>query len=235
MPCSKVKMWQYPLEHPRTYQLLWTILSWPLIYLVAPTGVSHIFLRHKKTTGEWEKKNKEQPNIKGLCQLKCKKGGSVTLHSLCIRRCTLTCILRKISTSHAECWLILTGLPSLLLDPISCRLASSAVRCRLQTALLRHPSPTASLEEGKSYSEIAGIVRMSKSIAHRIISRFMADKILEPKPSTGKPPLSTKREDQMIVKMSLKDRFDTATSISCAFCEQTEKPITRKTVFRILN
>ena len=35
--------------------------------------------------------------------------------------------------------------------------------------------------------------------------------------------------------MSLKDRFDTATSISCAFCEQTGKPRSRKTVSCRLN
>ena len=46
------------------------------------------------------------------------------------------------STSHEECWHILTGLHSLILDPISCGLVSSAVRCRLLTATLRLPSPT---------------------------------------------------------------------------------------------
>ena len=39
----------------------------------------------------------------------------------------------------------------------------------------------------------------------------------------------------MIVKMPLKDRFDIATSISRAFCEQTGKPIPRKTVSCWLN
>ena len=39
----------------------------------------------------------------------------------------------------------------------------------------------------------------------------------------------------MIVKMSLKDCFDTATSISPSFCEQTGKPISRKTVSHRLN
>ena len=47
--------------------------------------------------------------------------------------------------------------------------------------------------------------------------------------------MSTKWEDWMIVKMSLKDCFDTATSISHAFCEQTGKPISRKTVSHRLN
>ena len=63
----------------------------------------------------------------------------------------------------------------------------------------------------------------------------MSDKTFEPKPRTGRPPMITKHEDQMIIKMSLKYHFDTVTSISCAFCEKTGKPISRKTVSRRLN
>ena len=77
-------------------------------------------------------------------------------------------------------------------------------------------------EESKSYSEIAGIVWWSKSIVYHVISRFKADKSLEPKPRTGRPLMTTKWEDRIIVKMSLKDRFNTATSISHAFCEQSD-------------
>ena len=44
---------------------------------------------------------------------------------LCICRLTLTRILREISTKLEECWLILTGLPSLMLESLSCRLVSS--------------------------------------------------------------------------------------------------------------
>ena len=47
--------------------------------------------------------------------------------------------------------------------------------------------------------------------------------------------MSTKWEDQMIVKMSLKDSFDTTMSISRSFCEQTGKPISRKTTSHRLN
>ena len=90
-------------------------------------------------------------------------------------------------------------------------------------------------EEGKSYFEIAGIVRRSKSVDYRVISRFKAAKTLEPKPKTGRPPMTNKWENRMIVKMSLKDRFDTATSISRAFCEQTGKTISGKTVSCRLN
>ena len=82
-------------------------------------------------------------------------------------------------------------------------------------------------EEGKSYPEIAGNILKSKSVVYHVISRFKADKTLEPKPRTGRPPMTTKQEDQMIVKMSLKDCFDTATSISCVFCEQTGKTVSR--------
>ena len=47
--------------------------------------------------------------------------------------------------------------------------------------------------------------------------------------------MTTKWEDQMIVKMSLKDHFDTTTSISPAFCKQIGKLIFRKTVPHRLN
>ena len=72
-------------------------------------------------------------------QLKCKK---VKLWHCIPCRLTLVCISSENSTNYEKCWLILTGLPSLLLNPISCWLVSSAVRCRLPTALLRRPLPT---------------------------------------------------------------------------------------------
>ena len=72
-------------------------------------------------------------------------------------------------------------------------------------------------EKSKLYFEIAGLIQRSKSIVYCVISRFKADKTLEPKPRTGRPPMTTKREARMTVKMSLKDHFNTATSISCTF------------------
>ena len=47
--------------------------------------------------------------------------------------------------------------------------------------------------------------------------------------------MTTKREERMIVKMSLKNRFNTATSISRAFCDKKGKTISRKTVICKLN
>ena len=62
-------------------------------------------------------------------------------------------------------------------------------------------------EEGKSYSEIVGTVQRSKSVVYHEISRFKADKTLEPAPKTGRPPMTIKREDWMIIKMSLKSHL----------------------------
>ena len=76
---------------------------------------------------------------------------------------------------------------------------------------------------------------IKKRFLYRVISRFNTEKTLELKPRTGSTPMTIKREDRMIVKMSLKDRFDVAKSISRAFCYQTGKPISRKTVSRRLD
>ena len=112
-------------------------------HLAVPIGVSHIssWLQEIQSR-EWEKRTKNKRTIGAWVSSKCKKRSYVTLHSLCICRLSLACSFCEISTSHEECWLILTGLPSLILDPISCWLVSSAVRCRLPTATRRHPSPT---------------------------------------------------------------------------------------------
>ena len=45
----------------------------------------------------------------------------------------------------------------------------------------------------------------------------MADKTLEPKLRTDRCPMATKLEDRITVKMSLKDRFNTKTTIFRAF------------------
>ena len=73
--------------------------------------------------GEKNKKNKR--TIWAWLNLSARRLSCDTLHSLYICRLSLTCSFCEISTSHEECGLILTGLPSLLLEPISCRLVSS--------------------------------------------------------------------------------------------------------------
>ena len=54
----------------------------------------------------------------------------------------LTCRFCKISQSHEECWLILTGIPSLLLGSISCWMVSSAVWCWLPFSVARRQLPS---------------------------------------------------------------------------------------------
>ena len=80
-----------PLAPPPYINFFETILSWPVIHLVVPIGVLHISLCPQEIQPrEWEKKNKEQTNNKGLGQLK--------VHFLCICRLTLACISSEIST-----------------------------------------------------------------------------------------------------------------------------------------
>ena len=67
-------LWQY-LSRPRCNNFFETILSWPVIHLVVPIGVSHISLWPQEIQSrEWEKKNKEQTDNKGLGQLKLQEG-----------------------------------------------------------------------------------------------------------------------------------------------------------------
>ena len=133
-------MWQHPFVATRTYQLLRK-------NSVLAGDSSSGFRRgislwpQEIQPREREEKNKEQTNNKGLGQLKCKKGGSVTLHSLCIRRLTLTCIFREISTKPRG---MLTHLDwSSLIAPGPYLMPTGLFCCPLSTAPLRHPSPTA--------------------------------------------------------------------------------------------
>ena len=152
--------------------------SWPVIHLVVPIGVSHSFMATRNTIKGVRKKNKEQTNNRGLGQLQCKKWIYVTMHSLCICRLSLACSFCVISTSHEECWLILTGLPSLILDPISCRLVSAAVRCRLPFCVSLRQLP--SLWVPLSNSDL------------RSLAYFRSRRYLELRPLFGLAPKQTK-------------------------------------------
>ena len=73
-------MWQYPLDPSRYINFFETILSWPVIHLVVPIGVLHISL--------WPQE----------IQPREREGWFRDTAFLCIRRLTLTCIFREIST-----------------------------------------------------------------------------------------------------------------------------------------
>ena len=89
---------------------------------------------------EWEKRTKNKRTIGAWVSFKCKKRSYVTLHSLCICRLSLTCSFYEISTSHEECWLILTGLPSLILDYL---MTTGLFCCPVSTANCHSASPFA--------------------------------------------------------------------------------------------
>ena len=96
-------------------------------------GITHFFTAQEIQSKEWEKKNNSSARRASLWH--------------CIPcRITLACISSEISTNHEECWLILTGLPSLLLDSISCRLVSllSGVDCQLPLSIARRQLPSLS-------------------------------------------------------------------------------------------
>ena len=63
---------------------------------------------------------------------------------MCICRLTLAWISRENSTTHAECWLILTALPSLTLGPYLMPTGLSAVRCRLAARVTLRQLPSVS-------------------------------------------------------------------------------------------
>ena len=108
-------MWHYPFGPPNT-----STSSKPFHFLagdqlMVPIGASHIssWLQEIQSR-EWEERTKNKRIIWAWVNSKCKKRSYITLHSLCICRLTLACISSENSTTHEECWLILTGLPSLL-------------------------------------------------------------------------------------------------------------------------
>lgn len=69
-------------------------------------------------------------------------------------------------------------------------------------------------KEKKSISTISNIVRRSKSVVHRVIARYKNKNTLEASPKTGRPPKTSQREDRIMVRQALRDRFKSATSIS---------------------
>lgn len=89
--------------------------------------------------------------------------------------------------------------------------------------------------ENNSMALTAKIFKRSKSVVGRVIKRFNDHNSLETQSGTGAPRKTTVREDRCIVRMSMKDRFETAASICREFNRNTGKSISRDTVSRRLN
>ena len=72
------------------------------------------------------------------------------------------------------------------------------------------------------FLKIRALYEGQKSVVYCVINRFKADKTLKAKPRTDKHPMTTKLQDQMIIKKSFQDPFYTATSISRAFVSKQD-------------
>ena len=69
-------------------------------------------------------------------------------------------------------------------------------------------------KDNLSLSEISRATGKSRSVVQRIISRFKQSGYVKAMPKTGRPRKTTVREDRMMVRQSLQDRFKTAAEIS---------------------
>ena len=82
---------------------------------------------------------------------------------------------------------------------------------------------------------IAEIVNKSKSVVYGILKVYNDYGPSEARKSTGRPRITTKRENRAMVKLVKKDRFKTAAAVvSREMSIQLGKPLFRKTVSRRL-
>ena len=153
--------------------------SWLVNHLVVPIGY-HTFLHdHKKyNQGSGKKRTKNRRTIWAWVNSSARRASLWHCISCASADQRWRASFAKFPQNHEECWLILTGLLSLLLDPISCRLVSSAVQCRLRTA---SPFANSSLWDPSSNSSLW------RSRAH-----FRSRRDLELRPLFGFVPKQTK-------------------------------------------
>ena len=77
---------------------------------------------------------------------------------------------------------------------------------------------------------LAEIVNKSKNVVHGILKVYNDYGSSEARKSTGRPRITTKREDRAMVKLVKKDRFKTAAAVSREMSIQLGRPLSRKTV-----
>ena len=79
------------------------------------------------------------------------------------------------------------------------------------------------MKNNLSIGAIAENVNKSKSIVHGILKVYNDSGLPEARKSTGRPRITTKREDRAMVKLVKKDRFKTAAAVSLEMSIQLEK------------
>ena len=132
-----------PPRPPRIRQLLQTISILAGDQLAVPIGASHIssWLQEIQSK-EWEERE-QMNNMLGFIQAQEEELCNIAF-PMCICRLTLAWISSPNSTTHEECWFILTALPSLTLGPYI--MPTAYFCCPVSTGHSRHPSPIASSE-----------------------------------------------------------------------------------------
>ena len=90
------------------------------------------------------------------------------------------------------------------------------------------------MKDNLSIEAIAEIVNKSKSVVHGVLKVYNNYGSSEARKSTGRPRITTKREDRAMVKLIKKDGFTTAAAVSRKMSIQLGKPLSRKTVSRRL-
>lgn len=88
---------------------------------------------------------------------------------------------------------------------------------------------------GKSYREIAKLLKVSKSSVHDAIKRYRETGKNTNRERPGRPRKTSQRTDNKMYAISKADRFKTATQIRAEINEDLDPPISRTTVSRRLN
>ena len=148
--------------------------------------------------------NEQTNNMPGVVNSKCKTRSYVTLCiPVSIYRLTLACISIENSTTHKECWLILTRLPSLLwtsshptgLSAVRCRLpcpssvANCLLRAPLSNSLLVFPYPLPVTPRSRVQNPLSGFApkqtkessawRTSHIVLHNFIQNIGQNRIIQ--------------------------------------------------------
>ncbi|XP_014772988.1 uncharacterized protein LOC106871172 [Octopus bimaculoides] len=89
-------------------------------------------------------------------------------------------------------------------------------------------------QEGKSNSVIVTTVGRSRSVVQRVVARFKSSGSTDAKPKSGRPRKTSPRQDHVMIRMSLKDRFKSAIEISREFSSTSDINVSHKTVSRRL-
>lgn len=89
-------------------------------------------------------------------------------------------------------------------------------------------------ESGKTYSEIAEIVKVSKSSVHRTLQRKCETGSNKNRKGSGRPRKTSKRDDNRLLEISKSNRFKTAPDLRVEINQSLVAPISLTTVKRRL-